>query len=173
MKTKNRAIFIAMLVCLTMSIQVQADSAMQEFHGFTPVGSDAIKAIHPLSKTEEQRLTILVKERKTTDGSTVAAVLMYAEKLRKKQFKVASIEVLYTSKNKPSVGICYWIGTGRSEQDEICNLQYELSPDRTTLIPNGYDTQRLDDGRQEFLNLIDEIYNSNCAPIAGSKKNTC
>lgn len=89
--------------------------------------------IHALSKADDARWIAVVRDHRTRDGSTVAEVLAYAERMRPKHFKAGSFEAGYNgATGRPeAVAIGYWLGTQRTPGDSYVDLGYEMTPDGT------------------------------------------
>jgi hypothetical protein len=136
----------------------------------------------PLNPDEEKKLIQAAQNQVTKDGATVLQVLRYVEKMRPKEFKIASFEVLYSWNGKPNnVGICYWIGAKRLDEDQYCDIAFSFSPDHKLFKPEvGSATEdqqqyltviNLLKGRDVFLRNIDEFYQQTCVEL--DKKKTC
>lgn len=134
-----------------------------------------------LSPAEEERVLTMAKNQIMNDGATALQVLEHAAKLRKDKFKLAGFEMFYTSDGVPDqVGVCYWIGAKRLDEDKFCDIGYQLSQDRNTLSPAvGTATEperreltvmKLQGGRDSFLENVDETYNRECLGTTPGKK---
>lgn len=109
-----------------------------------------------------------VKLHRTKDGSTVADVLAYAQKMRPTKFKAASFDVGYNGDTgvADSVSIGYWIGAKRAPDDVFVDLGYHMSPSGAVLpVPRDEESARaLEGGREAFVRMIDETYRNACHP---------
>jgi hypothetical protein len=135
----------------------------------------------PLSPAEEKRLIKAAQNLKTDDGATVLQVLQHAEKMRPRQFKLAGFDIFYTYDGKPSsVGICYWIGSHRLDDDKYCDIAYAMSADHQTLKADvgsvtpeeeqELTVSKLNRGRDRFLKEVDERYENECIDYDTKKK---
>jgi hypothetical protein len=121
-----------------------------------------------LPNATETRWINAVKRNKTKDGATVAEVLTYAEKMRPKQFKVGEIGVGYNGATGEPDGVYigYWLGAKRLETDSYVDLGYEMTPEGQVKPVRKDDamTSALEQGRTQFLHMVDEAYKLNCHP---------
>lgn len=135
----------------------------------------------PLSPAEEKRLIKAAQNQKTDDGATVLQVLQHAEKMRPGQFKLAGFDIFYAYDGKPaSVGICYWIGSHRLDDDKYCDIGYTISADHQTLKADvgsitpeeeqELTVSKLNRGRDRFLKEVDERYENECIDYDTKKK---
>jgi hypothetical protein len=126
-----------------------------------------------LPKAIENQWINAVKHHKTNDGATVAEVLVYAEKMRAKEFKVGDIGVSYGgATGEPSgVYIGYWLGNKRLQGDSYVDLGYEMTLDGRIKPVEQDDvmTSALERGRIPFLKAIDDAYTLNCRPDPAEK----
>jgi len=110
---------IALLLAAAVALSVSAPA------------NSAAKMV-PLSSAEERQWIGAVKAHKTADGRTVADVLALLEKRARGRFKVASYEVMYDWKGRPSsVAISYWIGTKRSRDLTFSDIDYPMNRNGT------------------------------------------
>ncbi|MBB5606946.1 MULTISPECIES: hypothetical protein [unclassified Janthinobacterium] len=135
----------------------------------------------PLSPGEEKRLIKAAQSQKTDDGATVLQVLQHAEKMRPRKFKLAGFDIFYQHDGKPSsVGICYWIGSHRLDDDKYCDIGYTISADHQTLKADvglvtpeeelELSVSKLNRGRDRFLKEVDERYENECIDYDTKKK---
>ena len=135
-----------------------------------------------LSDAEEKEWIDAVKMRKTNDGATIIQVLQFAEKMRRKKFKIASFDIGYSGKDgKPDgVRIGYWIGEKRLSGDEFADLWYDIERNGAVIaaLPrkNKWTTDTIVDalegGRGAFLAYIDKMYLDTCVD-PDTKGKTC
>ena len=122
--------------------------------------------IRALSKADDARWISTVRTHRTQDGSTVAEVVAYVERMRPRRFKAGSFEVGYNGATgmAESVAIGYWLGARRAPGDSYVDLGYEMTP-AGAIQPVAVDevmTTALEDGRQAFLRAVDEAYRRDC-----------
>lgn len=137
-----------------------------------------VNAFHPklLSADQEKSIVELVKSHRTSDGFTVSDVLQYAETQLPEKFKVAKYDIFYTQAGNPSlVGICYWLGDRRLEDELVCDLDYTMSSDYRTVAPDTSDTAKeatkaLQNGKATFVAFMQKAYNEQCVDPATGKK---
>ncbi len=101
--------------------------------------------------------------------------------MRPREFKLAGFDILYKHDGKPSsVGICYWIGSHRLDDDKYCDIGYTISADHQTLKADvgsitpeeeqELTVSKLYRGRDRFLKEIDERYENECIDYDTKKK---
>lgn len=129
-----------------------------------------------LSKAAETNWINAVKHHRTQDGSTVAEVLAYAQKMRPKEFKVGSFDIGYSGADgePSSVAIGYWLGVRRLADDSYADLGYNMSRDGQIEPVRNEEimTTALEGGRDQFIHAVDDAYAANCQP-SPHEKPTC
>lgn len=124
--------------------------------------------IRALSKADDARWISTVRTHRTQDGSTVAEVLAYVERMRPRRFKAGSFEVAYNGATgmADTVAIGYWLGARRAPGDSYVDLGYDLTPAGAirSVAADEVMTTALEAGRQAFLRAVDEAYRRDCHP---------
>ena len=125
-----------------------------------------------LTKQEEGLWIEAVNNHVTTDGATVLQVLKYTTKIHPQIFKFAPGGVGYDGETgePDGVGIGYWIGAKRMEQDTYIDLFYSVSRISGKLVvtapKNEYTTNTainaLEGGRNSFSLYINRMYKEEC-----------
>lgn len=129
-----------------------------------------------LSHAEASRWIAAAREHRTAEGTTVAQVLAFAERMRPKEFKVGAMEEAYNgATGEPdSVLIGYWLGAKRLPGDEFGNLGYDVSVSpggKISLKPIAWPLQTaLEAGRDAFLRAIDGEYRDECIDAETEEK---
>lgn len=112
----------------------------------------------------------MVRHHKTRDGATVAEVLAYVQMMRPRRFRTGSIEIGYNGATGAAavVAIGYWIGAKRLPGDSFVDLGYDMNADGSIkpVAPDQLMLVALEDGRDLFLQAVDEVYESECRPDA-------
>lgn len=133
-----------------------------------PVLAQDHAPIHALSKTDDARWVSTVRTHRTRDGSTVAEVLAYVERMRPTYFKVGASEVAYSGATglADSVAIGYWLGTRRHPEDSYVDLGYRMTSSGAVrpVAPDEVMTTALEGGRATFLRAVDDAYRQECHP---------
>ncbi|MGZ9709249.1 hypothetical protein ACXX82_00210 [Glaciimonas sp. GNP009] len=133
-----------------------------------------------MDPTAEKMLIDAAKNLKTKDGATVVQVIQHVEKLRPKEFKSAGFEMLYTNTGQPkSIGVCYWIGSKRLDDDQFCDISFSINglsvtPEILNVSPEEQSELtivQLMKGRDVFLDNIDKMYALTC--VEYDKKKSC
>jgi hypothetical protein len=145
-------------------------------------GTSLAQKQQPFSPAEEKRIVQAAKAQVTADGATVLQVLQHAAKMRPNEFKLASVEMMYSEVGQPSVGVCYWMGSKRLPGDQYCDIGYTISADHKTLSPEFGDAPSevraqmtvtaVMQGRDAFLKSVDEHYETDCIDYY-TKNKTC
>lgn len=124
--------------------------------------------IRALSKADDARWISTVRTHRTQDGTTVAEVLAYVERMRPTHFKAGGFEVAYSGVTglAESVAIGYWLGARRRPGDSYVDLGYGMTPGGAVRpVPTDeVMTTALDGGRATFLRAVDDAYRSECHP---------
>ena len=131
--------------------------------------------IKPLPPTVEQQWIAALRSHKTKDGTTVAEVLRFAERMRPREFKSGDFNVYYNATGEANgVGIVYWLGAKRLPGDAYHDLGYSVRVREgggLDVEPGDWPfSKALEEGRDTFLSAVDDEYATQCTDFTKFRK---